>query len=78
MRSESPLRPLGFGLLVVVCAGALARGVGQRETSSTVRGAAAGISDLLKAGVVLQDRNGDGVVDFINARVVLGEQPRHL
>ena len=28
------------------------------------------LSDFFKAGVVFQDRNGDGVVDFVNAQLV--------
>jgi Zinc carboxypeptidase len=30
---------------------------------------------IFTPGDVLQDRNGDGVVDFVNARIVLGEKP---
>src|SRR5262249_7889940 len=30
---------------------------------------------FFKPGVVLQDRNGDGVVDFINARIALAPEP---
>ncbi len=33
------------------------------------------LSDFFKPGVVFQDRNGDGVVDFVNAQVVLPENP---
>src|SRR5450759_4389001 len=36
---------------------------------------AASLSELFKPGVVLQDRNGDGVVDFVDARIVLPEHP---
>jgi hypothetical protein len=31
---------------------------------------------IFTPGGVLQDRNGDGVIDFVNARIVLGEKPR--
>src|SRR5712692_9440383 len=33
------------------------------------------LAALFTPGDVLQDRNGDGVVDFVNARIVLGEKP---
>jgi hypothetical protein len=33
------------------------------------------LSALWKTGGVLQDRNGDGVVDFVDARLVLGDPP---
>jgi hypothetical protein len=33
------------------------------------------LTTLFAPGGVLQDRNGDGVIDFVNARVVLGEKP---
>ena len=35
----------------------------------------ADLATLFAPGGVLQDRNGDGVIDFVNARVVLGERP---
>jgi len=35
----------------------------------------AALSDFFKPGVVLQDRNNDGVVDFVNARLALAERP---
>ncbi|HWF84219.1 MAG TPA: hypothetical protein VG222_05215, partial [Vicinamibacterales bacterium] len=35
----------------------------------------AALSDFFKPGIVLQDKNGDGVVDFVNARIVLAEHP---
>lgn len=33
------------------------------------------LPDLFKPGVILQDRNGDGVMDYVDARVVLGDTP---
>jgi hypothetical protein len=36
---------------------------------------AVSLSEFFKPGVVFQDRNNDGVVDFVNARVVLPESP---
>jgi hypothetical protein len=33
------------------------------------------LSTLFTPGGVLQDRNGDGAIDFVNARLVLGEKP---
>src|SRR4051812_926018 len=35
----------------------------------------AALADFFHQGVVLQDRNGDGVIDFVDARIVLSEQP---
>ena len=35
----------------------------------------AALSDLFKSGTALQDRNGDGFVDFVDARIVLPEHP---
>jgi hypothetical protein len=37
--------------------------------------AAASLSELFAPGVVFQDRNGDGAIDFVDARLVLGDQP---
>ena len=47
-------------------------GAGQRAETSP---AAAPLSDFFKPGVVFQDRNGDGAIDFVDARIVLAEQP---
>src|SRR5882672_351473 len=35
----------------------------------------AALADFFKPGVVFQDRNGDGAVDFVDARIVLLEHP---
>jgi hypothetical protein len=40
------------------------------------QGAAADLLSIFNAGGMLQDRNGDGVVDFVSARLVLGAKPR--
>ncbi len=37
--------------------------------------APASLSELFKPGVMFQDRNGDGAIDFVDARFVLPEQP---
>jgi hypothetical protein len=37
--------------------------------------AVVGLADLFTPGSALQDRNGDGVVDFVDARLVLPEHP---
>ena len=34
-----------------------------------------GLEDVFKPGPVFQDRNGDGFIDFVAARLVLGETP---
>ena len=38
-------------------------------------GAQRPLNELFDEGFILEDRNGDGVVDFVNAELVLGEQP---
>ena len=38
-------------------------------------GAQRPLNELFDEGFILQDRNGDGVVDFVNAELVLGERP---
>ena len=55
-------------LLVVGGAGAIGR-------TAPAESAVASLSELFKPGVVLQDRNGDGAIDFVDARLVLPEQP---
>ena len=35
----------------------------------------ASLADVFKPGVVLQDRNGDSAIDFVDVRIVLAEQP---
>ena len=47
-------------------------GAGQQRTDVP---APAALSDFFKPGVVFQDRNGDGAIDFVDARIVLPEQP---
>jgi hypothetical protein len=37
--------------------------------------APASLADFFKPGVALQDRNGDGAIDFVSARIVLPAQP---
>jgi len=34
-----------------------------------------GLEDLFSRGFLLEDRNGDGLTDFVNAWLVLGEAP---
>src|SRR5438270_11459816 len=33
------------------------------------------LSDLFRPGAIFQDRNGDGVIDFVAAHLVLGADP---
>ena len=54
--------------MFVVLAGA----VGRTAPADT---AAASLSEFFTPGIVFQDRNSDGAVDFVDARLVLGEQP---
>ncbi len=44
---------------------------GKAQPESSAGGSLAGLEDVFAPGVFLEDRNGDGVVDFINARIVL-------
>jgi hypothetical protein len=53
---------------VIVGSGAIGR-TAPAETASV------GLSDFFKPGIVWQDRNGDGAVDFVDARVVLPDTP---
>src|SRR6185436_5332638 len=55
-------------LMFVVLAGAVGR-------SAPADTAAASLSEFFAPGIVFQDRNSDGAVDFVDARLALGEQP---
>jgi hypothetical protein len=55
-------------LFLVVAAGAVGR-------TAPVETAPAALADFFKPGVVWHDRNGDGAIDFVDARIVLAEQP---
>ena len=50
----------------------VATAVGRTAPADT---AAASLSEFFAPGIVFQDRNSDGAVDFVDARLVLGEQP---
>src|SRR6185369_13806259 len=50
----------------------VATAVGRTAPADT---AAASLSEFFLPGVVFQDRNGDGAIDFVDARLVLGERP---
>src|SRR6266851_3700481 len=54
--------------LVLVASGTVGR-------TAPVETGALSLSELFKPGVVFQDRNGDGAIDFVDARLVLSEQP---
>ena len=43
--------------------------------TATSSPAPAALSDFFKPGIVLQDRNADGVIDFVDVRVVLAPRP---
>jgi hypothetical protein len=55
-------------VFVVAAAGAVGR-------TAPADIAPASLADLFKAGVALQDRNGDGAIDFVDAQIVLARQP---
>ena len=44
-------------------------------SAAAVEPVPASLSAIFQPGVALQDRNGDGAVDFVNARLVLAAQP---
>ena len=56
-------------LIAIVLAGA----VGRTAPGDAVSPAALG--DLFKPGGALQDRNGDGAIDFVDVRIVLADEP---
>jgi len=60
-------RILAAGFIVV------AVGVGRTAPGDAV--APLPLADVFKPGIALQDRNGDGAIDFVDARIVLAEQP---
>jgi hypothetical protein len=55
-------------IFVLAAAGAVGRSAPAESTPAS-------LADLFRPGAVLQDRNGDGVVDFIDAQIVLPEHP---
>jgi zinc carboxypeptidase len=57
---------------ICVAVFAAAGAIGRTAPVETVP---APLSDLFKPGVALQDRNGDGAIDFVNVRIVLPERP---
>ena len=44
---------------------------GKAQQDSSSNGSLDGLEEVFAPGVFLEDRNGDGIVDFINARIVL-------
>lgn len=56
--------------LVVLILGAVAQG----WTTAQPAPVAADLVSIFQPGLIFQDRNGDGVVDFVNARLVIGDQ----
>src|SRR5436190_532589 len=58
--------------LLVIVAGASATG---RSAPVDVASPLAALSDFFKPGVVWQDKNDDGAVDFVDARIVLPDNP---
>src|SRR5439155_17449128 len=64
-------QPLAMKRILFVFLVASAGAVGRTQSASP----ATALSDFFKPGVVFQDRNHDGAVDFVNARIVLPEEP---
>jgi len=62
-------------LLLVLALAAVCPLSGAGQQRAEAPPAPAALSDFFKPGVVFQDRNGDGATDFVDARIVLPEQP---
>ena len=65
MDKRLPLLALTFSLLPF-------SGSGQRADTASP---SIGLSDLFKPGIILQDRNGDAAIDFVDVRIVLQQHP---
>src|SRR5262252_3006727 len=57
-----------LALVLVVGAGSIGR-------TAPADVAPSSLADMFKPGVIFQDRNGDGVVDFVDARITLSDTP---
>ena len=62
------MKKVALFVLVVAAAGSLGR-------TAPAETAPASLADFFKPGAALQDRNGDGAIDFIDARIIMPEQP---
>ncbi|HEV2983288.1 MAG TPA: hypothetical protein VGX46_02825, partial [Vicinamibacterales bacterium] len=62
------MKRLLVSVVVVAGAGAIGR-------TAPAEIAPAALSDFFKPGLVWQDRNGDGAIDFVDARIVLAKEP---
>ena len=58
-------------VLILLAVTAVSGAIGYTQSAP----ARVALGDFFKPGVVFQDRNGDSVVDFVNARVALAPQP---
>ncbi len=58
-------------VLILLAVTAVSGAIGHTQAAP----ARVALSDFFKPGLVFQDRNGDSLVDFVNARVALAEQP---
>ena len=72
MRTKSTVWVLG-SLAALALLYSASAGKAQQDGSSGR--SLAGLEDVFAPGVFLEDRNGDSVVDFINARIVLPADP---
>jgi len=64
----SAMKKLSVLGLVLIAAGAIGRTAPAETTPAS-------LSELFKPGVMFQDTNGDGAIDFVDARLVLPDQP---
>ena len=62
-----------FLLILALAAVSPLSGAGQPRTDAP--SAPTALSEFFKPGVVFQDRNGDGAIDFVRARIALPPQP---
>ena len=69
MRIRKSSVRVGFIFLCAV----LVQGAGEYQASPT--GSLAGLDSLFTTGPVFQDRNGDDVVDYVRATIILGDSP---
>src|SRR5438093_799143 len=62
------MKRITVSLFVLIAAGA----VGRTAPADT---APSSLAEIFKPGIVFQDKNGDGVVDFVDARIALPDAP---
>jgi hypothetical protein len=64
-----------FGAAMVTPAAQLKRPVPVKTSIPALSPSSISLAKFFEIGPVFQDKNGDGVIDFVDARIVLGERP---